>query len=250
VNGSYCDYAQGLGDLKFETGRDRDMSTNEIRPAATLILMRDRRPGGPFEVFFTKRPETMVFLPGYYVYPGGAVEPEDEEAAFAQRCTSSAGEPLLAQRIAAIRECFEEIGVLLARDVHGNWVDAQACEVLWKQIQQGTESFHRQVMRNGWTLATDVLQDLGVRVTPKNPTNRRFETRFFMTRFPYGQVPRLNEREVGEGVWLTPAEALQAHGRDGMKLALPTLDSLHYLSGYMTADEAMAGAKGHSPFRR
>ncbi|GIM44795.1 NUDIX hydrolase [Collibacillus ludicampi] len=221
----------------------------EIRQASTLILMRDRQEGGPCEVFVTKRPETMTFLPGYYVYPGGALEPQDFGKSIASRCTKACTieDQFLAHRVAAIRECYEEIGVLLARDSHGEWVEDMMYEDVRNRIIQGAESFHEWVIRNGWTLEVDVLLYVGCRVTPKNPTNRRFETRFFMARIPRSKVPKVNEREVIEGMWLTPQEALQAYAQGLMKMAPPTLDSLRYLSRFRTVDEALKYTRKNIP---
>jgi 8-oxo-dGTP pyrophosphatase MutT (NUDIX family) len=222
----------------------------EIRQASTLILMRDRQAGGPCEVFVTKRPETMMFLPGYYVYPGGALEPQDFDSSIASCCTKTCTneDQFLAHRIAAIRECYEEIGVLLARDSHGEWVEELMYEEVRNRIIRGAESFHEWVIRNGWTLDVDSLLYVGCRVTPKNPTNRRFATRFFMARIPLGKVPKVNEREVTEGVWVTPQEALQANAQGVMMMAPPTLDSLRYLSRFRTVDEVLKNTQKIFPY--
>lgn len=209
------------------------MQAQEIRPAATLLLLRDRKSGGPWEVFITRRPDTMKFLPGYFVYPGGALEEGDYGEEIFSHCATAAWETRdeLAHKVAAIRECYEEAGILFARDEEGRWTNKNQWST-WQSLLRKKESFHAWVCKNRWVLATDQLMYIGCRVTPKNPSGRRFRTRFYMTLLPSGMEPQVNAEEVQEGLWLTGEEALSANARGEMPMALPTLDSLRHLSRF------------------
>ena len=163
----------------------------EPRPAATVVLARGRR---PWEALLMRRPGGAEFAPGAYVFPGGSVH--DEDLAFRDEI-----------RAAAVRELFEEVGVLLARR-NGRFARDADCGRLRELLASG----------RAWKPALDDLQLIPAFdrlayfarwVTPK-PLRRRFDTRFFLCRLPSGQTIHPQPSEVEEWVWMLPRRALTA----------------------------------------
>lgn len=140
-----------------------------------------------------RRPRGAVFAADAYVFPGGGVHAEDE----------ALGDPL---RAAAVRELFEEVGILLARRIDGRLARDSACRLVRAAVAAG-KSFPAALADNDLSPAFDRLTLLCRWITPQQVT-RRFDTRFFVARRPYGQTVHPQRGEVEDWRWITPAAAL------------------------------------------
>ncbi|MBY6194890.1 MBL fold metallo-hydrolase [Marinobacter hydrocarbonoclasticus] len=224
-----------------------------IRPAATLILTRDTDNG--IEVLLLQRTWDAVFLPGYYVFPGGAVnaqEPEGrahvvgvEDADISQ--TMSLDEGGADYMLAAVRECFEEAGILLAQDASGQLIGADhGVHSERMALFQEEISLAQLCAKHGLTVPLDRLAYLSHWVTPPGPP-RRFDTRFFVAVAPEGQVASHDGTETIDHVWIAPAQALEEHRAGARLLGLPTIRTLRVLSEFGTTGEMMRYAHANPP---
>jgi 8-oxo-dGTP pyrophosphatase MutT (NUDIX family) len=161
------------------------------RPSATVLLLRGTN---PWELLLVHRPGGADFAPGAYVFPGGAVHDEDRE------WDDEIG-------AAAVRETFEETGILLARKDRRFAGDAD-CSALRSAIASGA-SFARAATTLGLVPAFDRLVTLARWVTPAQ-VRRRFDTRFYLARLPTGQTVHPQEGEVTDWLWITPQRALDS----------------------------------------
>ncbi|MEB3223207.1 MAG: NUDIX hydrolase [Candidatus Sericytochromatia bacterium] len=227
------------------------------RESATVLLLRDGAAG--LEVFMVRRHLASDFVGGAYVFPGGAVDPEDESPELVCRLgaddAASWGERLrlaparaAAHVVAALRETFEEAGVLLARTSAGTRVstggdDRARWEDLRASLLAGRLSWQALVAAEGLTFTTEQVAYFAHWITPLG-TPKRFSTRFFLAEAPPDQEPLADNREVEAGVWLRPEEALEARRTGRMTVILPTARSLEALLPCRTAAEAMAQARG------
>ena len=209
------------------------------RPAATVTLVRDA-PGG-FEVLMMQRNFKSVFMPGMHVFPGGAVDPHDGSPDIADLCTGlddavasrKLGIPSggLAYWVAAIRESFEEAGILLACNDDG--------EMVMLDDVVRAERFHsyRSRVEHGEHPLSEMLRDEGLRlplqqityfshwITPVGAP-RRYDTRFFVAHAPEAQQPLHDNRETINHVWVRPAEALSLHKVKKFDMRTPTIHTL------------------------
>jgi 8-oxo-dGTP pyrophosphatase MutT (NUDIX family) len=200
-------------------------------PAATLLLVRDRAEG--IEVLLTTRHDAAGFAAGAAVFPGGKVDASDRARA------SAAGDPF---RIAAIRETFEECGLLLARrSATGAMLSAAALAEL-SQRHSGVTDFATLVGRAELSLATDLLVPFAHWITPADQP-KRFDTHFFLAPAPADQVALHDGREATIVHWLTPEGAIAAARRGEIKLLLPTRLNLLKLARSKTAAEALDTAR-------
>jgi len=159
------------------------------RPASTVLLLRE---GEPWEVLMMLRPGGADFAPGAHVFPGGSVHPEDRLL----------GDPGAG---AAIRELFEELGILLARGPAG-FATEQDAERLRLRLAHGV-SFPLALKEARLAPAADELAYFARWVTPEQ-LRRRFDTRFYLARLPAGQEVHPQPGEVEAWRWVAPAEAL------------------------------------------
>ena len=159
------------------------------RPAATVLLVRD---GDPWELLLVHRPGGADFAPGAYVFPGGAVHEED--SAWSDQIAG-----------AAIRETFEETGILLAHR-RGRFACDGECDGLRAAIMNGA-SFAPAMKAAGLEPALDELVMFARWVTPAQ-LRRRFDTRFFVARLPAGQTIHPQEGEVTDWRWVSPRRVL------------------------------------------
>jgi len=159
------------------------------RASATVLVVRGR---DPWQVLLMHRPGGADFAPGAYVFPGGSVH--DDDRSFA--------DPL---RAAAVRELFEEVGVLLARR-EGRFARDADCRRLRTQHQSGM-SFEAALRANRLRPAFDRLALFARWITPAQ-LRRRFDTRFYLARMPAGQTVHPQPGEVTDWLWTSPREAL------------------------------------------
>ncbi len=224
------------------------------RPAATLLLMRESE-GAP-EVFMLQRTASAAFLPGAYVFPGGALDADDaseralrrvaglDDAQASARLGLAGGG--LAYWIAAARECFEESGILLALDRRERPVDPE---------RAGALGAFRQALNSGSLLFSEFLEreDLYIPAreiayyshwitAPGRP--RRFSTRFFVACAPAGQHGAHDRSETVHSVWVSPREALERGRRKEIELIFPTRSTLADLAGFRAPREAIEHARG------
>lgn len=206
-----------------------------VRAAATVLLLRDSEAG--IEVLMTRRSGTASFAPGAYVFPGGQIDAADEAAAriAARRSTQSGLQ--LTQAIAAIREGFEELGVLLARHADGRPVSAQDIASMDRSTASPV-SFAEQCAARGLVLACDQVFSLAHWITDRD-LPKRFDVPFLVARMPEGQVPTADESEQFEPCWVRPADALARHAAGSFFMIFPTVRTLQRLAAYASVDAVL-----------
>ena len=226
------------------------------RQASTILLVRDAHsPGRGVEVFMEKRNVKSGFVGGAYVFPGGRVDPADaidpgrctdlDDATASRRLSLDSGG--LAHYVAAVRECFEEAGVLLAYDRSGTILDFgdpavdQHFRQLRDQLNAGTISLQDIAERENLRLATDRIAYWSHWITPVNEP-RRYDTRFFVTRAPDRQLAAHDNWELTSSAWVTPQEAIDRALRREWMIIFPTFKNLLNLTLHPTADAVMEWA--------
>jgi 8-oxo-dGTP pyrophosphatase MutT (NUDIX family) len=222
--------------------------------AATVILLRDKEPEG-FEVFLLKRHEKSSFMGGNFVYPGGRVDRDDgslelcslskgitfDEAHKTLEGTSSPEESF-AHWIAGIRELFEEAGVLLAYDQKGSFFQIRSGNEQEKffnyrvLLQKGKITICQIAEEEKLLFALDQLHYYAHWITPE-ARSERFDTRFFIARYPLGQEASHDQKETIAGIWLTPKKALEENLKGEVSLSPPTLKTLEDLCRFKTTNE-------------
>ena len=227
------------------------------RDAATVMLVRDGAEG--MEVFMLRRHLNSAFLGGAYVFPGGAVDDHDRHADLDAVCVgrsdAAASELLgldpprggLAFWVAAIREAFEEAGVLLAYGADGtilDWSDPAVAERFAdhrKAVDAGERRLVDVCVEEGLQLAVDAMHYFSHWITPVGPP-RRFDTRFFVAKAPEGHTYLHDERETIDNAWVRPADAIAMQERGEVDIIFPTLRSLDAIGRFATTDELLAAA--------
>ncbi|MEV5593983.1 NUDIX hydrolase [Streptomyces sp. NPDC052496] len=243
--------------------RIRALAHGELTPAAprraaTVLLLRDTDAGGP-AVHMLRRRTSMAFAGGAYAYPGGSVDPRDERpvawagpsrAAWAGRLGFGTGAEAeaAAQAVvcAAVRETFEEAGVLLAgtsagtvvADTTGDDWEADRAALVAHEL-----SFADFLDRRGLVLRSDLLGAWARWITPEFEP-RRYDTWFFVAALPEGQRTRNVSTEADRTVWIRPAEAAAGYDRGELLMMPPTISTLRGLEAYGTAAETLAAAGG------
>jgi glyoxylase-like metal-dependent hydrolase (beta-lactamase superfamily II)/8-oxo-dGTP pyrophosphatase MutT (NUDIX family) len=202
-----------------------------LRPAATVLLLRDSPQG--IEVLMTRRSMTASFAPGAYVFPGGGVDALDASAHAQATRRPGQSELHLTQAIAAIRESFEELGILLARRGDGALADAGDIAALDRKAP-----FAAQCAAHGLTLAADEVFVLAHWITDRD-LPRRFDVPFLVARMPAGQTPVADETEQFEPVWVRPADALARHQAGSFFIIFPTIRTLERLQAFATVDAVL-----------
>lgn len=213
------------------------------RPAATVLLLRDA-PGnaGGIEVLMTRRSDKASFAPGAYVFPGGGIDALDAQSHSAADRRPTQSDLHLTQAIAAIRESFEELGVLLARHADGPrkglMADAQDIAAIDRH-----QPFVAQCTARGLRLAADSVFMLAHWITDRD-LPRRFDVPFLVARMPEGQEPVADEAEQFEPVWVRPADALARHEAGQFFMIFPTIRTLQRLATFATT-QAVFDALAH-----
>ncbi|MEA3214580.1 MAG: hypothetical protein QOJ19_736 [Acidimicrobiia bacterium] len=228
-----------------------DPAAVAIRPAATVMLVDDRP---DLHVLMLRRNARQVFASDMWVYPGGAVDVADAEEA-APYCDGlddiTASRRLgmesggLAYWVAAIRECFEEAGVLFSTPPAG--ADAiQRLAARRDQLNRHEVDFLDIVRQEGLRLQVDRLQPVAHWITPMGPP-RRFDTRFFVAGLPEGQVAAHDEGEAVHHEWVRPADALEAWGAGLRDMMSPTARMLKSLLLFTSAAEVLDSVAARLP---
>ncbi|HBZ69722.1 MAG TPA: NUDIX hydrolase [Deltaproteobacteria bacterium] len=223
-------------------------------PAATVLLVRDRVRQSGLEVFMVERHQETPFAGGATVFPGGKVHPSDASPALRERCRGAQGlaDAALTVRVAAIRESFEECGILLARphpEAAGDeLLPAARLADLWKRYRSALErhelSMEELVREEELELACDLLVPFAHWITPEGMP-KRFDTYFFIVRAPSDQVAVHDGHELVGAHWLTPAEALADADAGRRSIIFPTRMNLAKLGRSRSAEDAIAAARTH-----
>jgi 8-oxo-dGTP pyrophosphatase MutT (NUDIX family) len=218
------------------------------RPAATILLLRDGADG--LEVFMVVRHSAIDFAAGALVFPGGRVEDADHDLAAqlpARRGSSRTKDLTLPFRIAAIRETFEECGVLFAR-AHGanSLIDAATLKRLDEQhraaLNGGSIGFDMVLESEELVPAPDLLVHFANWITPVNQP-KRYDTHFFLAEAPNEHLAVHDGQEAVDSVWITPQRALDDTEAGRFKLVFATAKNLEKLGRSRTVQEAMQTAR-------
>jgi 8-oxo-dGTP pyrophosphatase MutT (NUDIX family) len=193
-----------------------------IRPASTVVVVRDSS-GGP-EVLLVRRDHKAVFMGGARVFPGGAIDEIDNSDLARAAVAWSGSEDEFEWRAAALRELFEEAGILIGSDA---------------PIDQSLEGadLYSAVVESGRQLSADALTYFANWVTPLGP-RRRFDARFYLARA--GGEATTDDKEVFDAAWVSPHRALEAADEGEWQLEFPTRATLRMLVGYPNAVEMIA----------
>lgn len=223
-----------------------------LSPAATVMLVRDAPRG--LEVLMLKRSLSLAFMPGAHVFPGGALDPADGSPELHGLCEglddAAASRALglerggLAYWIAAIREAFEEAGILLAYDASGSIVSLNGAAVERFRAHRATlekrhGDFAAIARSEGLRLAVDRLHYFGHWVTPLGAP-RRFDTRFFLAVAPEHQEALHDDRETIANRWVRPQEALEQREREALNIRFPTVKTLERFAACTTTAELIS----------
>jgi 8-oxo-dGTP pyrophosphatase MutT (NUDIX family) len=215
--------------------------------AATIMLLRDDR--GALEVFMVQRHHQIDFATGALVFPGGKTDPADREPALRPHCPGCEGldDEALALRVSAVRETFEECGVLVAR--------ARGEQTLLPESRvRPLETAHRAdllagrytmrdlVEQHGLELATDVLVPFAHWITP-DFMPKRFDTWFYLVPAPEDQVAAHDGEESVDSVWVKPADAIAEAKAGRRTIIFPTLNNLMKLARSSSVAEAIERAR-------
>lgn len=234
-------------ELNYET------ITSPVRDAATVVMLRDAAAGG-LEVFLLKRHGLSDVLGGAYVFPGGKVDRADAELDAAlhldehpEQLHALLGEPALQAAaaaglyVAALREAFEESGVLFAERASER---ARAAAML----REG-RAFGEVLGELGLKLQTRGVLPWSRWITPHRPSvmNKRFDTRFFVAALPPEQEARHDEHETTESLWLSPRAALEQYRDQQIELAPPQIMSLAHLARHGSVQSVLDAARGRLP---
>lgn len=213
----------------------------EPKPAATVVLLRDAAQG--MEVLLLKRHRSSGFVPGAYVFPGGRTDAADGDPELMQHALHfrETSVPSFFW-FAAVREAFEETGVLLARDAREAWVpDTHSSEAM--------QQMRLRLLDDGATLL-DVLRACDCRIdfsdvvyfahwiTPLAEP-RRYDTRFFAAGVPPGRTVQADAREMTDALWLTPAQALARFAEGTLPMVFPTVKTLEQLAEFTNTAHAL-----------
>lgn len=238
-----------------DSTRDFDPRAVPIRDAATVMLVRDGEAG--MEVFMLKRTFRAVFVGGGYVFPGGAVDDADRHGDVERWCEGLADSDAstllgiesggLAYWVAAVRECFEEAGILLAHSPDGAVIrfDEPTVEQRFGVHRRAVHAGERRLLdicaEEGLRLALGSIHYFAHWITPLGEP-RRFDTRFFVARAPEAQEALHDDHETIDNVWIRPCDALDQHARGEFFMIFPTIKNLEAISRFATADELMAAS--------
>ena len=230
-----------------------DASTPALpRDAATVLLLRPRR-GVAFEIYLVRRHTKARFMGGAFVFPGGIVEAGDRSLAMLERCrgrTPQEAADALHEAdahqsaglfVAAIRETFEEAGVLLATSNH----DVKALEAARTRLQDG-EAFETVAADYTIEPSLGALTPQARWITPEIEP-RRYDARFFLASVSDTTTATHDNRETTDGRWLSPGEAIDLAHRSEIRLPPPTMYTLQRMANYSSIESAVQDAAARKP---
>ncbi len=239
-----------------------------LRDAATVLLIRDADAtdgygGQSVEVCMLRRNLALEFVAGAYVFPGGSVDPEDQSPEAVDRCDGLTDEEAssmlgiesggLAFWVAALRECFEEAGILMARPTgdgpsgRGPLLDttdpmlARRFAAHRHAVNEQRVGFLDVCEQEDLLLAVDAVYYIGHWITPEL-SPRRFDTRFFIAEAPPGQLVSHDDGETIADIWIRPSEALAREAAGEIELLPPTIFNLQKIEAFQTTAEVIEWA--------
>ena len=225
--------------------------------AATVILLRDSADG--LQVLLMRRHQASKVLGGAYVFPGGKLDAEDHHPELIARLGQSPAhlqqrlnEPDLAPEraaalfMAAAREAFEESGVLLGQSAAG--ANAAQVSALQQALAQG-QSWGAALQSLALQVKAEALVPWSRWITPRQAsvTNKRFDTRFFISHVPEDQSAQHDNHETTDSVWISPAAALGRYVAGEIELAPPQIMSLYHLKQHANAASVLSEALPRTP---
>lgn len=221
-------------------------------PASTVVLVRDS--GRGLEVLLMQRNLQSGFMPGMHLFPGGALDDGDASEEMAALCVGlddgTASSKLgiarggLAYWIAAIRESFEEAGVLFTYDSSGAMMLLERPDEIARfgahrdALNAGEQAFAALLHGEGLRLAADHLVYFSNWITPAGAP-RRYDTRFFVATAPAGQDVLHDNRETISHVWMNPGQALDKYRSGELKMRTPTVKTLEQFADFSSAQSLM-----------
>jgi 8-oxo-dGTP pyrophosphatase MutT (NUDIX family) len=233
---------------------NRTVITSDPRDAATVVMLREAADG--MEVFLLKRHGLSDVLGGAYVFPGGKVDSGDAELDVARHLDQSPqalhgtlNEPEIdastaaSLYVAALREAFEESGVLFAENISAAQTEQAAA-----LLREG-HAFGGMLALMGLRLQTRSVLPWSRWITPQiaSVSHKRFDTRFFVSAVPADQTARHDNHEATESAWLSPRAALEQYWHRQIELAPPQIMSLAHLARHTSVDSVLAEARGRRP---
>ena len=244
--------AANLPDGFAESIAEEPAEPVEPRPAATIVLLRDG-PDGP-EALLVRRTRASGFVPGAWVFPGGRVDESDRDAALAERVSGltptqaaarlgleDAPSAALGYYLAAVREAFEETGLLIGLGSTGARVPDAARDPVVDHARatllEDRVRFLDLLIERDWRLDGAGIAYLAHWITPVVEP-RRYDTRFFLAGVPADSHARLDPREMIAERWVRPAEALEENAAGRLPMVFPTI---HTLEGLTTASSVEGG---------
>jgi len=218
------------------------------RRASTIAVIKDSENTAGIEVLLMRRNSSDRFLPGYHVFPGGAVEEHDSPRCYGlagktdDEYAGDAGTPdILSHKICAVRETFEESGILFARrdgsstDVpeHGN----ETLASYRKQVISGEIKLHQIMMKEKIRPSLEKLHYLSRWITPPlSPI--RYDTMFFIASLPKNQSISHDGDELVSSAWISPREAMLMEKKGELRLVKPTISTIEFLCRFNSVNEA------------
>lgn len=238
-----------------------------VRPAATVMVVRSQEDG--FEVFMVRRHQASSFAADAFVFPGGTVRSDDHltkseardvglESVALRTTLAGHGDPFadeadggLSLWVAALRELFEEAGLLLAQELDGRLLDlsdpfrADHYRSLRQQVQDERLSLLALARAEGLRLAADRLAYFSRWITPPI-SPRRYDARFFLAELPAGQTAGHCQIETTDGLWVDPRTVLRREQRGEFPLMFVTLEHLRRLADFQTTADMFESISGRS----
>lgn len=216
-----------------------------VRPAATVLILRD---SPDLQVLMLHRHPDTDFVPGAMLFPGGRVDDRDACAEWAGHCLGWENHAPEARglRIAAVREVFEETGLVLTPDpLPADFASGDALLALRAGVEAGRVSLLDVLVGAGLRVDLDLLVPLSRWITPP-VSHKRFDTHFFLARSPVGQQPLVDGREAVDLEWISPQEGLALERAKKRNILLPTRLNLQSICAARTSAEAVAIAARQS----
>ncbi len=243
----------------MSVGDGGDPGTTTLEDAVTVIVVRDA-PGaaegdGRLEVLLLERHGASAFAPGALVFPGGKLDPTDaaldparvrcaDPAGWADRLGVAGADAAVAMLVAAVRETFEEAGILLVRG--DGAVPALPADLSVTRARMaardGAYDWRDWLARHELVLDLDAMAMWSWWVTPQG-LPRRYDTRFLVASMPAGQAASHDAVETTSMRWIPPADALAAHAEGRLHVIFPTRRTLEQLAGHRDAASVLAAAR-------
>ena len=221
-----------------------------VVPAATVLLLRDTDDG--MEVFMVVRHHQIDFASGALVFPGGKADPQDFESDLRDLADgANADDKLFAAEVSALRETFEECGILLAKDVQtGAMIDGERLATLQKFRQPIVDcelKFADFLRVENLRLQCGELGHFAHWITPAMMP-KRFDTHFYVACAPGDQLAVHDGHESVDSVWIRPADAL-AEAKEGKRtIIFPTLRNIEKLAEYKNVEDALGACVSVTPY--